>query len=516
MANLWSRLRGHEDEKRMNVDDYAKLLQSMGNQTFPMGMQGRGLAQAKEDPDEEFQTYIYQAYKSNGIVFACMITRQLVFSEARFQYQRMRNGRPGDLWGDDSLSLLENPWPDAKTGDLLSRAIQDVDLAGNHYVVREGNRLRRLRPDWVTIVLTEPLDTAVKSDIAGYVYMPGGVGTDPNNWEHYPIDGSNGHVAHWAPIPDPDAQYKGMSWLTPVMREIFADKQATSHKAQFFQQGATPNLAISFKESVTTEQFKEFMETMSNQGGGGVESAYQTLYLGGGADVKTVGADMKMLDFRNVIGAGETRIAAAARVHPVIIGLPDALTGSSLNSGNYRAAKRQFGDGTMRPLWRSIAAAYEVLLPKHRDSRLWYDDRDIEFLRDDAADRADIMRTKSATMSAWIMAGFTPESILVAIEEEDIKRLEHTGNLSVQLLPGSSSAMSAQSIVMKTLADAGYSLESITAAVESNDISKLVKAPVPIQPPAPAKPPAAAPPKKAATPAAMPKKKPTRSIEEEE
>jgi phage portal protein BeeE len=503
----------------MSVDEYAQLLQGYGNRTFPLGVQGRGLGQAKEDPDEEFETYIYQAYKSNGIVFACMLTRQLIFTEARFQYQRMRKGRPGDLWGDDSLSVLERPWPNGTTGDLLARAIQDVDLAGNHYVVREEDgRLRRLRPDWVTIVLTAPPDSAVHSDIAGYVYMPGGVGTDPGNWEIYPIDGSNGPVAHWCPIPDPDAQYKGMSWLTPVMREIFADKQATSHKAQFFAQGATPNLAISFKESVTTEQFKEFMETMSAQGGG-VENAYQTLYLGGGADVKAVGADMKMLDFRNVIGAGEVRIAAAARVHPVIIGLPDALTGSSLNQGNYKAAKRQFGDGTIRPLWRSISAAYEVLLPKHNDSRLWYDDRDIDFLRDDAADRAEILRTQSATMSAWIMSGFTPESIITTILEEDISRLEHTGNLSVQLLPGSSSAMSAQSVVMKTLADAGYSLESITAAVESNDISKLVKAPIPIQPPpaAPAKPPsAAAPPKKAATPSAMPKKKPTRSIEEEE
>lgn len=499
MANLWSRLRGSrgDDKRGMSVDDYAKMLQQYSGTTFPLGMQGRGLSQAKEDPDEEFETYIYQAFKSNGVVFACMLTRQLIFSEARFQYQRLRDGKPQDLWGNETLGILETPWPNGTTGDLLSRAIQDVDLAGNHYVVREGNRLRRLRPDWVTLVLTAAPDVAVKSDIAGYVYMPGGVGSDPENWEIYPIDGSNGIVAHWCPIPDPNAQYKGMSWLTPIMREIFADKQATTHKAQFFQQGATPNLAISFKESVTTEQFKEFMETMSSQGSGGVENAYQTLYLGGGADVKTVGADMKMLDFRNVIGAGEVRIAAAARVHPVIIGLSDALTGSSLNQGNYKAAKRQFGDGTMRPLWRSIAAAYEVLLPKHSGSRLWYDDRGIGFLRDDAAERAEIMRTQSSIISAMIMAGYTPDSIVEALLTEDWTRLKHTGLVSVQLLPPGT--------VAKPPGGA-----SDTAPAKPPTGTK--PAATPATKPAPTTKPTG----KAATPSSMPKKKPTRSIEEEE
>src|SRR5690606_26033672 len=122
----------------------------------------------------------------------------------------------------------------ATTGELLSRAIQDVDLAGNFYAVREGKRLRRLKPDWVDIVLTAAPAEAVKSDIAGYVYKPGGT-DNPDLWEIYPVDGSNGKVAHWAPIPDPDSQYKGMTWMTPVLQEIEADGLATRHKTAFYK-----------------------------------------------------------------------------------------------------------------------------------------------------------------------------------------------------------------------------------------------------------------------------------------
>jgi hypothetical protein len=53
-----------------------------------------------------------------------------LFSEARFQYQRMRGGRPGDLYGTAALGRLESPWDERHDRDLLKRALLDVDLAG--------------------------------------------------------------------------------------------------------------------------------------------------------------------------------------------------------------------------------------------------------------------------------------------------------------------------------------------------------------------------------------------------
>jgi hypothetical protein len=82
-----------------------------------------------------------------------------------------------------------------------------------------------------------------------------------------------------------------------------------------------------------------------DDGGGhaGVANAYKTLYLTAGADATVVGKDLQQLDFKVVQGAGETRIAAAAGIHPVIVGLSEGLAGSSLNAGNFAAARRPRG-----------------------------------------------------------------------------------------------------------------------------------------------------------------------------
>ena len=67
-----------------------------------------------------------EAHSANGIVFACQAVKQALFSEARFQYQKLTDG---SVFGDTSLKLLEHPWPNADTGELLSRMCLDGALA---------------------------------------------------------------------------------------------------------------------------------------------------------------------------------------------------------------------------------------------------------------------------------------------------------------------------------------------------------------------------------------------------
>jgi hypothetical protein len=80
-------------------------------------------ARRGEPIEANFQGYVQGAYKSNGVVFACMAARQLLFSEARFQFRQLRGGRPGDLFGSPELAILETPWTNGTTGDLLTRMI---------------------------------------------------------------------------------------------------------------------------------------------------------------------------------------------------------------------------------------------------------------------------------------------------------------------------------------------------------------------------------------------------------
>jgi hypothetical protein len=222
--------------------------------------------------------------------------------------------------------------------------------------------------------------------------------------------------------------------LTPVAREIQSDRLATEHKAKFFENAATPNLHVKWPNPMTVEKFEKWVSLME-ESHTGTHNAYKTLYTADGADVTVIGKDMQQLDFKAIQGAGETRLAAAAGVHPVIVGLSEGMQGSSLNAGNYQAAKRVFIDRTVRPLWRNVAGSLQTLVSAPSGSRLWYDDRDIAFLREDLQDRANVAQTHAITIRNLVDAGYEPTSVVQAVQNEDMSLLQHSGLFSVQLQP---------------------------------------------------------------------------------
>jgi hypothetical protein len=376
-----------------------------------------------------------QAYAGNPIVFACMQVRFSLFSEARFQYRRLRSGRPGELFGSPALARLEKPWPGGTTGDLLARMMVSNDLAGNAFVVATAaGGARVLRPDWVTMVLGSERDPAVRSEdvdaeLIAILHHPGGrhMGNKPEVF-------LRGEFAHFAPTPDPLSPYRGMPWIAPVVREIMGDGGYTAHKLKFLEQGATVNLVVSLDKDITATAFESWVDAMDKDHKGLV-NAYKTLYLGGGATPTAIGSDMVQMDFKAVQGAGETRIAAAAGVPSVVVGFSEGLSGSSLNAGNYTSARRRLADLTMRPLWRNAAGSLQSIVPAPPDAELWYDARDISFLQEDQKDAAEIQQAEALTIRQLIDAGFEPDAVVEAVTAGDLARLRgnHGGLFSVQL-----------------------------------------------------------------------------------
>lgn len=435
---------GGQDETRFSFDDYLSQLYNYLNQPYSFFNQTYRVGNREETP-QDYAGFVESILKRNGVVFACLAARQLLFSEARFQFRQFtKAGRPGGMFGTRDLSILEQPWPNGTTGELLSRMEQDASLSGNFYCTRiQGSdgrlRLRRLRPDWVTILLGSQ-DGSIDADdinaeLVGYMYEPKGQMTGSAKTVFLlPED-----VCHYSPMPDPTATFRGMSWMTPILREIAADSGATTHKLRFFENAATPNLVVSFDPSVSEEQYKLF-KTVMDEKHSGAFNAYKTLYLGGGADVKVVGADFRQMDFKMVQGAGETRIAAAAGVPPVIVGLSEGLQAATYS--NYAQARRRFADGTIRPLWRSAAASLAQLVNVPAGAELWYDDRDISFLKEDLKDRAEILASEASTIRTLTDAGYVPDSVIDAITANDLSLLRghHSGLFSVQLQPAGTPA----------------------------------------------------------------------------
>lgn len=437
---LLDRLRGRDEPERLSLDEYGQMLNLYMNSG--LGYQTPSLMQTlagtgTERPADNFQGLATQAYAANGVVFACMLVRQLVFSSVRFQFQQFLKGKPSDTFGDTTLSVLERPWSGGTTQDMLSRMIQDADLAGNSYWVRQGNELVRLRPDWVQIVgkpryMNKPSGGRGTGQVGwvklGYIYTEGGMASQ-NEGVPFTVD----EVAHFAPIPDPLAVFTGMSWLTPILREIQADQAMTRHQRKFFDNGATVNMIIKHPVGADAAAVKKWGDELQARLGG-VDNAWKNLNLYPGADATPVGANFQQIDFKKVRGGGETRVAAAAQVPPIIVGLSEGL--ESATYSNYGQARRRFADGTMHPLWANTAGSLErVVPPPNSSSRLWYDATDIPFLREDEADAANIAAVRAATINTYVAAGFTPESAVKAVDSGDINLLVHSGLVSVQLLP---------------------------------------------------------------------------------
>jgi phage portal protein BeeE len=405
--------------------------------TRPLGSFWSPTTGPKEQIESSFTGYVEHAYKTNGVVFACVLARAMPFSEARFQFQHLHQGRPAGLFDSPSLRNLDEPLgPNTTTGELLWRMEQDVSMAGNSYYRIKGNRLRRMRPDWVTIVsgvLGDPEASAwdLESEVVGYIYEDKSKG-----YASSAVLLSPSEVVHYSVVPDPAAQWRGMSWLTPVLREIQADHEATEHKLNFFANGATLGMVISYDPAVKPDDVARY-KALFDEGHRGTRNAYSALHLGGGADPKVMGVDMQQLDFKATQGAGETRIAAAAGVGAIIPGFSEGMQGSSLNSGNYQAAIRKFSDLTLRPLWRTAASALSKFTPPPANARLWYDVRDVALLHESASDEAAILATNAQSLKALVDAGYDPDAAVMAVDTGDISSLvsKHSGLYSVQLQP---------------------------------------------------------------------------------
>lgn len=411
----------HRDGQ-LSINDWAEYF-TFGGNTYPLVQTTMG----QVDRESVGATSV-AGFKGNGPIFALVLARMQAFSQVRFQWTRFQGSQPTDLFGSPELGVLERPWRGGTTSDLLARMEIHASAAGCAYVTRpRRDRLSMLRPNRVTIVMGSETDAEDPSEapdveIVGFIHT-----TSRGKMSFFGPD----EVAYYAPIPDPDYRFLGMSWITPVIRDLQADSLATEHKARFFVNAATPNLAIKFDASIGIEKVKQFKALLESEHKGAF-NAWKTLYLGGGADPVTVGSSFKEMDYAVIQGRAESRLAAAAGVPPSWVGFSEGLQGSSLNAGNFNSARRRFSDGTMVHLWTNAATSLETLLGRPPGASLWFDSR-VPFMREDAEDLAGIQQKQAQTIVALVKDGFTPESSVAAVMKNDFNLLVHSGLLSVQL-----------------------------------------------------------------------------------
>jgi len=416
----------------LTLEDYYRIASQAG---WPLANQTWHVNQ--EAIEADFRGLVTKALQGNGVVFACELTRVSVFSQARLAFRQLRNGTPGEYFGTPDLRLLEAPEPNRVTSDLLTWMLLDHDYAGDAFAVRRpGPRLKRLRPDWTVVVIGSPnVDADTPADdpdaeVAGILYYPGGMHAPTSRpWTFLPEE-----VAHFFTLPDPLAKFRGMPLLTAIAREIQGDSAATAHKNMFWEHAATPNLIVKYPAGIDKGKVEASI-AIFEQDHAGLANAYRTLYLAAGGDAQVVGQNLQQMDFKVVQGAGETRIASAMGVHPVVVGLSEGLAGSSLNAGNFQAAIRLTAGKTWHPLWNNLAGSLQTVVPTLPGTQLAADTRQIPILAESVKDAAEALSIQAQAMRTLGDGGWDHDAVVDAVTSGDLRRLanQHTGLVPVQL-----------------------------------------------------------------------------------
>ena len=382
-----------------------------------------GSDSTKEGALQQVVAAAQEAYATNGVVFACILTRMMLLSEARFTMQSLVDK---GTYGTPALSVLEKPWPNGTTAELIARMELDLSTAGNSFIWKaEPDLLVPMPPDEVTIISEK-----VRSSRGGHYRRVIGYDWDPTTTNPPGLGPGKGddeaqtltvdEVAHWAPIPDPQARWRGMSWLTPAMREVNGDSGLTEYKVQYLDHGAVPNMIVQYPQKLRPDTVDRVVERMSERYGG-VTNAFRTIVLDQGATGTVVGNTFEQMDYSHVQGVGEDRICADAGVDPVLLGL---LT-IGRASVQYMDAIRRLADLTCRPLWRSMCASLQNIVPNVPAAgvRLWFDLSDIAALRQGELERSQAMQVKAAALVTLVQAGFTHESAVASLQADDVGQL---------------------------------------------------------------------------------------------
>jgi hypothetical protein len=241
----------------------------------------------------------------------------------------------------------------------------------------------------------------------------------------YPVD----EVAHWSPIPDPLANFRGMSWLTPVLREVDADTQMTDYKRAYLVNAATPNLLVKYSRRSDRTSSSELAPRS-----GASRRGRQRVQDDGprrGRRHHGPGQQLRADEFAAVQAAGENRIAVAGGVPAIVVGLKEGLEAATYS--NYEMAMRRFADLTMRPNWRSACAALAKLVDVPDDSACG--STRPASRRCGRATRSRPTRCRSSPLplrrSSWPATPRVDQRM--SLSAGDVTLLKHSGLVSVQM-----------------------------------------------------------------------------------
>jgi len=224
-----------------------------------------------------------------------------------------------------------------------------------------------------------------------------------------------------SPTIDPDANWRGMSWLVSLIREVRGDDAITSYRTTHLDNGAMPGIVVKYTRKLKDETVETLAKRLTAKHSG-PENAGKIWVLDEGADATVVGSTLEQLQLEALTHVGERRICAAAGPGlDVILGF---------EQGDYQAAVRRLSDLWARPRWRKACAVLQHLVPNVPlvGVKLWFDVSGIAALREGELQRGQTTLVKAQAVQSFVSAGFTRESAIAAADSGDISQLKPDPN----------------------------------------------------------------------------------------
>jgi HK97 family phage portal protein len=270
------------------------------------------------------------------------------------------------------LDFIADPNPDDRGFSYWELHFALLELCGNafHHVVTTGPKQVFLFPLFPQFMQIQP---GTDQLVSHYVYS-----RDTSNEQRFERD----EVLHAVFRKRKSDPFWGSSWTYDIYPEHDLRSAMNQHATNLFKNGASPDLAISFKNKVTEQEIARVRDEVEAKYSG-LQNVGRTLMMGD-ATITKLGDTMRDLDYEAGRRKVESDIMAAAGVPESMLRLNDANLASSL-SGDVTYSRR-----TILPrITKHVEWLNEVVVPLFGGGVFFIADNPVP---DDKAARLDATR----------------------------------------------------------------------------------------------------------------------------
>ena len=308
----------------------------------------------------DYNTYCEEGYKRNAVVFSSVREIARTAPSARIQVHRRLQRGQTEIHEEHPLqAIFDLPNPNQSHYDFIEWLLTYLNLDGNVFILRErsGNdgktgkttALWLPRPDMMSPVINTKGQIYDKGALLGYSYLTRG------GEKLYFLPEQVIHIKY----PNPNDPYHGLGrGIPPLMAAAFDadnDNSQTTFIKQFFKNGAVPSGIIKSKNILDDAEVKRIQNRMSEQYTG-EQNWHKIMVLDADAEYQKTGLSMDEMVFPDLRAISETRICAAFKVPPVLIGVKAGLDAATYS--NYKLARQALWEDNIIPTNLKLAEAF--------------------------------------------------------------------------------------------------------------------------------------------------------------